>query len=456
MRIRAVSVKSLFGVFDHEIPMDNLEGVTIIHGPNGFGKTVMLKMIAAAVSGDPTIFHSMPFKEFRLDFDDASAWILAPGPDSSGDDRQFNVTQIDRRGKATRQKPANSRDPSLGRILDLIDRSVPGPYSRAAGGWVGPDGRFYSLRQILSRFPRARAAVPRSMLARALGGEWKPIGIEVFVVEANRLVSTEGELRREPEHSDLHFEDPERVEGSMPRVEQYSADLIKRIKEVRSDYAKVTQARDSTFPERLVQYMRAGEPGLQESEIVSSLEQLDRKRQGLIALGFLDQEVALGAFKEADAQLARQALTIYAGDVKDKLSAFDDIAKRVGKLIEVIKARYEYKTLGIHRERGLVVTSENGNTIQLSDLSSGEQHELILLYELLFRMPSRGLILIDEPEISLHVAWQSRFLSDLIEILKLNGAYALVATHSPTLIGNQWNLTHELMGPKLNQAAEQG
>jgi predicted ATP-binding protein involved in virulence len=112
-----------------------------------------------------------------------------------------------------------------------------------------------------------------------------------------------------------------------------------------------------------------------------------------------------------------------------------------------LKRRYQYKTLRISQDQGFVVESQTGTNISLSDLSSGEQHELILLYELLFRTPKSGLILVDEPEISLHVGWQTRFLPDLIDIVRLNGAYSLVATHSPVLIGNQWNLTTRLRGP---------
>ena len=38
MRITKVLVKKLFGIFDHEIPLNQDSRITIIHGPNGFGK----------------------------------------------------------------------------------------------------------------------------------------------------------------------------------------------------------------------------------------------------------------------------------------------------------------------------------------------------------------------------------------------------------------------------------
>jgi hypothetical protein len=200
------------------------------------------------------------------------------------------------------------------------------------------------------------------------------------------------------------------------------------------------------------QFIRQERDTLGESEILEQMQELEKKRQRLIKLGFLDSETGLRDLTEEDVHKAREALTIYVGDVQAKLSAFDEMAQRVGKLIDIINDRFDYKQIRIHRDQGFQVESRAGDPVQLSDLSSCEQHELVILYELLFRTPANGLILVDEPEISLHVAWQSRFLADLIDILRLNGAYAIVATHSPVIIGTQWDLTKQLEGPAVRSS----
>src|ERR1039457_5992116 len=76
MHVKSVSVKGLFGVFDHSIPLHSAERVTIIHGPNGFGKTVMLRMIAALLEGGTSVCDHTPFSEFRLTFEDGTAAIV--------------------------------------------------------------------------------------------------------------------------------------------------------------------------------------------------------------------------------------------------------------------------------------------------------------------------------------------------------------------------------------------
>jgi predicted ATP-binding protein involved in virulence len=96
---------------------------------------------------------------------------------------------------------------------------------------------------------------------------------------------------------------------------------------------------------------------------------------------------------------------------------------------------------------GLSVIAADNKKLELEMLSSGEQHELVMIYDLLFRVPENSFILIDEPELSLHVAWQEKFLSDLEQMAQISKFNALVATHSPQIINDRWDLTVELKGP---------
>lgn len=79
--------------------------------------------------------------------------------------------------------------------------------------------------------------------------------------------------------------------------------------------------------------------------------------------------------------------------------------------------------------------------MKLTELSSGEQHEVVLLSELLFKATENSLVLIDEPEISLHVVWQKEFLNDIKEIIVLKNIDIVIATHSPQIINERWDLT---------------
>ena len=139
-------------------------------------------------------------------------------------------------------------------------------------------------------------------------------------------------------------------------------------------------------------------------------------------------------------------LSVYIQDAEKKLSVFDQLVAKTELFKNSINNRFQYKHVSIGKEGFRFVTLE-GSPLNPMNLSSGEQHEVVLLYELLFRATENSLILLDEPEISLHIGWQEQFLADLSAITEISGLDALVATHSPQIISDRWDLTVELKGP---------
>jgi predicted ATP-binding protein involved in virulence len=140
-------------------------------------------------------------------------------------------------------------------------------------------------------------------------------------------------------------------------------------------------------------------------------------------------------------------LSVYIEDVDKKLSVFDDLFTRIDLFKNILSRRFLFKEVSINKNDGIVFFTSDGAPLSASSLSSGEQHEVVLLYQLLFKVKPHSLILIDEPELSLHIAWQEQFLNDLERITSLSDFDVLIATHSPQIISNRWDLTVELKGP---------
>ncbi|MFB4390538.1 MULTISPECIES: AAA family ATPase [unclassified Pseudomonas] len=85
----------------------------------------------------------------------------------------------------------------------------------------------------------------------------------------------------------------------------------------------------------------------------------------------------------------------------------------------------------------------SGQMVTFNQLSSGEQQVLLLLGKLVASAAPGSMLLIDEPEISLHVHWQQLLPSLFSRIAELTDTQLLIATHSPTLVANaQDNLSH--------------
>lgn len=77
-------------------------------------------------------------------------------------------------------------------------------------------------------------------------------------------------------------------------------------------------------------------------------------------------------------------------------------------------------------------SKKNGIEFDVNDLSSGEKQIVILLAETLLQDKKVSIFIADEPELSLHLKWQS-LLTESIRSLNPN-AQILFATHSPDIV----------------------
>jgi len=241
----------------------------------------------------------------------------------------------------------------------------------------------------------------------------------------------------------------------LPTVSAYSDELAQLIQSKLAEYGTTSQSLDRTFPARVVQQHPS--PDLTDEQLRHQLNELEETRSRLIEVGLLDKD------ENSDFQIQPKAidestkniLSVYVEDVEKKLSVFNEIASKIDLLRRIInnKFAYSYKEMNFNKEKGFVFKTlyhpsfSDWKTLSPTDLSSGEQHELVLLYELLFLVQPDSLVLIDEPELSLHVGWQAQFLKDLQEITGLADLDVLMATHSPDIIQDRWDLTVELKGP---------
>ena len=77
-----------------------------------------------------------------------------------------------------------------------------------------------------------------------------------------------------------------------------------------------------------------------------------------------------------------------------------------------------------------------GEELTPYQLSSGEKQMLVILLTVLVEDNKPYLLLMDEPEVSLHIDWQQQLI-ELITTLNPN-AQIILTTHSPALIMNGW------------------
>lgn len=94
------------------------------------------------------------------------------------------------------------------------------------------------------------------------------------------------------------------------------------------------------------------------------------------------------------------------------------------------------KRIGIDPLTNQLVFKDGEETIGLGKLSSGEKQLLIILLRVFLMDERPYILLMDEPEISLHIEWQYRLFE---EIRGLNPRCQIItSTHSPSLFGDGW------------------
>lgn len=146
---------------------------------------------------------------------------------------------------------------------------------------------------------------------------------------------------------------------------------------------------------------------------------------------FLDYQVNIGN---------RIIELLTSGDPDDQMKAAEVSApkKQFQDMIDELFADTNKKIDRKSNEIQFVQTNGNGTIEMITpyQLSSGEKQMLAILLTVLVENREPYALLMDEPEISLHIDWQQRLI-DLIRQLNPN-AQIILSTHSPALIMDGW------------------
>ena len=427
MNIDRVRVKGLFDHFDHDLLFSPDERIMIVIGPNGFGKTTTLTLIDTLFNHYSRL-RRMPFREVAVSFDDGTTLVARKerGP-KCDNGTPSSLTLIRKRGDEEEAYHTRTVEPKDLMIpLSAIEDVIPELTRVRPRTWHNSEtGAMLDLEDVLTSF---REHFPRDALrVNAAPPEWLQYiqrSVSVRFIDTERLTGTSPLSRTSPRWR------PSRPANPTRTVTLYSTQLAQHIRNSIAKYGALSQSLDRTFPARLVG--NRGVPGQEVATLREDLDAIERKRSRLEAAGLLagdQQHIEIPDLVDVDASQL-DVLAVYAQDAKQKLGVFDDLYERVSTFTRIANSRFRHKQVQVGAD-GLTVVMDDDTTLDLEKLSSGEQHELVMLYELLFRAPGSSLILIDEPELSLHVAWQERWVRDLEETAKLSDFRAIVATHSP-------------------------
>jgi predicted ATP-binding protein involved in virulence len=445
VRIKSIKVTGLFGLYEHHVTLNN-DRVTVIHGPNGVGKTVLLKLTSAFLKGRYNEMVRVPFRSFEIQFDNDTIAGIWSDDEKTGQ-RKFHIKLLEK-SQLIEIVTIEGELLNTQRIAHDIANNTP-YFSQ-----IGPDewldrrtDELLSADELVARADEFSKEAKKWIAKEPKGLKKLRSSINVHLIEAQRLI------RLTNASADWRYRN-NRERTTTATVQEYAKDLKSRLEATLANYAKVSQKLDQTFPQRLL----TGTNGpLSTDSLKREIQEVEATRNKLKTIVIIDREnPAQSAYSLQISQLDKlqdnqlEVMSVYARDTKEKLSVLQELSDRIEILLTILNRKFTNKVVNISPENGLSITSSNGKPIPVTALSSGEQHEIVLLYDLLFKVQPNTLVLIDEPELSLHISWQKGFMDDLLEIIRVAHFDVLMATHSPYIVGDRSDLL-VVLSPEIDQ-----
>ena len=95
--------------------------------------------------------------------------------------------------------------------------------------------------------------------------------------------------------------------------------------------------------------------------------------------------------------------------------------------------------IGLNKDKEILFKNETEKEFKIDDLSTGEKTLLTKVLFLYLKKIRNKVILIDEPELSLHPNWQNKILGLYENFARQNSNQIIIATHSPHIISSAKN-----------------
>jgi AAA ATPase domain len=250
MQIQQISVTGLFGIFDHVIPLNMADRITIVHGPNGFGKTAILRLLDGFFNSRYSVFWTVPFSKFQIDLDNGSHVEILKTINESEKKEEITLNFQDRDLKLDSFSLKRTNISRYQGFSPRFFEDVPDLYRVNSKSWrYMPTNEILSLEEVMYRFEDklpAKFRLPREP-------DWyKDLksNIHLRLIESQRLLNVVDSIpARRYAYSELDAE----AFSMLPTVSAYSNELAQILRDKFTEYGVISQSLDRTFPTRLVQ-----------------------------------------------------------------------------------------------------------------------------------------------------------------------------------------------------------
>lgn len=417
----------------YHLNIDLKEGVNVLHGQNGTGKSTLIHILANIANRDFVRFAFLDFKSIKIVYSNDQELTLTRDTQLINDiqvpittlcapnNNKFNILRYKASEVIQNEREYNGRPmvsqeqiyPELFEYLKSSDIPMIGTsyfpaFRTMLEAWASQrdnqDHRQYAGRKVMSM--RNATAFSRKVFGPFLPNINFPTPTEIEV-----------NLRNEIREAHLAIGRNESSIFSSSFVKVFSA-LLQKKENQEVDSSQLLQE----IAHLSIESSQNSRGGVENNEAYDAL-------QRVVMHGLANSKDSTSKENTAG------ALVVYRDALKERKDFKASAFKEIDKYLSVVNSFLENKTLSykFDAERrmprvGLEFPDGTWSSIQV--MSSGERQLLTMLYAV-NRMGGNAAVLIDEPELSLHIDWQEDLLVKMIE--QLGSRQIIVCTHSPAI-----------------------
>lgn len=433
--ITSLEIKGLYGLYNYKLDFVDENPVTVITGPNGFGKTTLLKIISHLYNCNFWYFCMLPFQFLNVSFKDKNNIV--------------SFIKMLKEISPEHETEVSEEIIEVGRAIRVVFGQRKMEEDQIISTFLLGSRYYESISQEVLRRSRRHSVYP----VRYKGMD------EERLFQIYYSLKNDDIIQRKASNILMFFEDKQSrfiqeqrcmVTPNLSAVDDYGisyhaysideiADNLRRTFDTaQKQYAQVSQTIDSSFISRLLKKdvaitISKENYGNRVVELKTLIKRL--RRYNLVS----DVE-----FAEEDIDKYHEVLSLHLQDMEQKLASFSGYLQKLELFEGLVNKNVLSNKEMILDDRGIVIKNAIGERVPLHKLSSGEQNLIILYYRMAFETAPGSLLIIDEPENSLHMAWLENMLADYIRMAEQLGCRILVATHSPAFINGRWELTYDL------------
>lgn len=422
MQISRLQIIDLYDLYSYDIAFNNdgKEQMTILTGPNGYGKTTILRILGSLKSKSLYYFYIIKFSKIIISFNDKSVLNITQNYKTESDSKvafdrkDFSEKEVKfvwhkTDGKAFSHFVYNRMN--IGKALRTIQF------------------QFFMKGEELDDLPSKEKEevllnneIFNEYIATSNGQGQFLIQLEAlrsYYIPSNRI------------YNEAHEENDE-----LP-IEKVRKALMTEMTKAQHDFLIYSQKVDSNFIKSLLDpnYVDCSQDSY--NKLKTDVE----TQMNMIVDYKLTSKVEIPEYNERN----KTVLFAYLNGLKEKFSKYSTILDKINLFNKMLTSkRFANKSIVFSPQHGFIIKSNNGDFLKEYQLSSGEQNEIVMLYRLVYEVPDQGLLLIDEPENSLHVAWQKMIVDDMQEIASAKRLQIIIATHSPSIVSKGRNMTKDL------------